>query len=330
MAYPITRPRRLRQNKAIRGMVREAALEVGDLIYPLFVEEGAAERKPVASMPGVERLPLEALDAEIDELASLGIPAVMLFGIPAQKDETGEGAYAPGNVIEKAVKAVKRRNPEMLAIADVCLCEYTTHGHCGPIRDGTVDNDATLDIIAKTAVNYARAGVDVVAPSGMMDGMVNAIRSELDFHGLKDTIIMSYAAKYASSMYGPFREAAASGCQGFDRSTYQMDPANADEALREVALDLEEGADIIMVKPALAYLDIVYRVKSEFRVPVAAYNVSGEYAMVRAAAANGWIDGDRVAMEALLSMRRAGADLIVTYFAKEAARWLLTHFNGPH
>jgi porphobilinogen synthase len=303
-------------------MVSETTLGVGDLIYPLFVDENATERKPIGSMPGVERLPLGALDGEIDELKTLGIPAIMLFGIPAEKDETGDIAYAPGNVIEKAVKAIKRRNRDMLVAADVCLCEYTTHGHCGPIKGSTVDNDATLDIIAKTAVNYARAGADMVAPSGMMDGMVHAIRSELDFHGLKDTVIMSYAAKYASAMYGPFREAASSGCQGFDRSTYQMDPANADEALREVALDLGEGADIVMVKPALSYLDIVYRVKSEFRVPVAAYSVSGEYAMIKAAAANGWIDGDCVAMETLLSMKRAGADLIITYFAKDAARLL--------
>ncbi|HUL62927.1 MAG TPA: porphobilinogen synthase [Methanocella sp.] len=303
-------------------MVRESALDAKDLICPIFVDEGARDRAPIGSMPGVERLPLDALDGEIDELKELGVPAVILFGIPREKDETGAAASAPGNVIERALKAIKRRDRGMLAIADVCLCEYTTHGHCGPIKGQTVDNDATLDIVARTAVNYARAGADVVAPSGMMDGMVHAIRSELDFHGLKDTIIMSYAAKYASALYGPFREAADSGCRGFDRSTYQMDPANADEALREVALDLEEGADIIMVKPALSYLDIVYRVKAEFRVPVAAYNVSGEYAMIKAAAANGWIDGERVALEALLSMKRAGADLIVTYFAKDAARLL--------
>jgi porphobilinogen synthase len=306
-------------------MVSESALDVGDLIYPIFVDEEASERKPVGSMPGVERLPLSALDEEIDELKALGVPAVMLFGIPAEKDETGDIAYAPGNIIEKSVKAIERRDRDMIVMTDVCLCEYTTHGHCGPIKNNTVDNDATLDIIAKTAVNYARAGADVVAPSGMMDGMVHAIRCELDFHGFKDIIIMSYAAKYASAMYGPFREAASSGCQGFDRSTYQMDPSNADEAMREVALDLEEGADIVMVKPALSYLDIVYRVKAEFRVPVAAYSVSGEYAMIKAAAANGWIDGDRVAMEALLSMRRAGTDLIITYFAKDAARLL----RGP-
>jgi porphobilinogen synthase len=303
-------------------MVSENALDAGDLIYPVFIDETANERKPVGSMPGVERLPLDALEAETDEITGLGIPAVILFGIPGEKDETGDIAYAPGNVIEKAVKAIKRRNRDMLVITDVCLCEYTTHGHCGPVKNNTVNNDATLDIIAKTAVNYARAGADIVAPSGMMDGMVHAIRSELDFHGLKDTIIMSYAAKYASAMYGPFRDAAASGCQGFDRSTYQMDPANGDEAMREVAMDLEEGADIIMVKPALSYLDVVYRVKSEFRVPVAAYSVSGEYAMIKAAAANGWIDGDRVAMEALLSMKRAGADMIVTYSAKDVARLL--------
>lgn len=303
-------------------MVSESALDVKDLIYPVFIDENATERKPVGSMPGVERLPLNALDEEMEELIALGIPAIMLFGIPSKKDETGEGAYAPGNIIEKAVKAVKRRSRDMLVATDVCLCEYTTHGHCGPIRGETVDNDATLDIIAKTAVNYARAGADIVAPSGMMDGMVHAIRSELDFHGLKDTIIMSYAAKYASAMYGPFREAASSGCQGFDRSTYQMDPANADEALREVALDLDEGSDIVMVKPALAYLDILYRVKAEFRVPVTAYSVSGEYAMIKAAAANGWIDGDRVAVETLLSMKRAGADMIITYSAKDVARLL--------
>jgi porphobilinogen synthase len=295
---------------------------VKDLISPVFVDETISERKPVASMPGVERLPLGALEEETDEIAGLGIPAVILFGIPAEKDEAGDAAYAPGNVIERAIKAIKRRNRNLLVMADVCLCEYTTHGHCGPVRNGTVDNDAALDIIAKTAVCYARAGADVVAPSGMMDGMVHAIRSELDFHGLKDTIIMSYAAKYASSMYGPFRDAAGSGCRHGDRSTYQMDPANAHEALREVAMDLDEGADIVMVKPALSYLDIVYRVKAEFGVPVAAYSVSGEYAMIKAAAANGWLDGDRVALEALLSMRRAGADLIVTYFAKEIARHL--------
>lgn len=319
MGYPVTRLRRLRQSKLIRDMVRETSLDVTDLICPIFIDESATERKPVDSMPGVERLPIGALEEEIDQIAGLGIPGVLLFGIPEHKDETGDAAYAPGNVIEKAIKAIKRRNSDVLVMADVCLCEYTTHGHCGPIKNSTVDNDATLDTIAKTAVNYARAGADVVAPSGMMDGMVHAIRSELDFYGFKDTILMSYAAKYASAMYGPFREAASSGCQGFDRSTYQMDPANADEAIREVALDLEEGADIVMVKPALSYLDIIHRVKAEFRVPVAAYNVSGEYAMVKAAAARGWIDGEKVARETLLSMRRAGADMIITYFAKEIA-----------
>ncbi|WP_424358308.1 porphobilinogen synthase [Methanocella sp. MCL-LM] len=319
MGYPVTRLRRLRQTKLIRDMVSETSLDVKDLICPIFVDESAEERKPIGSMPGIERLPLADLEAEADEIAKLGIPAVILFGIPEHKDATGDSAYASGNVIEQSIKAIKRRNRDLLVIADVCLCEYTTHGHCGPIKNHTVDNDATLDIIAKTAVNYARAGADVVAPSGMMDGMVHAIRSELDFHSLKDTIIMSYAAKYASAAYGPFREAASSGCQGFDRSTYQMDPANSDEAIREVALDLEEGADIVMVKPALSYLDIIYRVKSEFRVPVAAYNVSGEYAMIKAAAANGWLDGEKVARETLLSMRRAGADMIITYFAKEIA-----------
>jgi porphobilinogen synthase len=247
---------------------------------------------------------------------------MLLFGIPSRKDDTGMCAYESGNVIESAVKNIKNGNKDLLVIADVCLCEYTKHGHCGPIKGDTVDNDATLDIIAKVAVNYAEAGVDIVAPSGMMDGMVNAIRSELDFHGLKDTIIMSYAAKYASSMYGPFREAAGSGFTGFDRSSYQMDPRNGDEAMREVALDLEEGADIVMVKPALSYLDIIYRTKREFGVPVAAYSVSGEYAMIKAAAAKGWLDEKKVAVETLLSMKRAGADMLITYFAKDIASML--------
>jgi porphobilinogen synthase len=302
-------------------MVSESALDAGDLIYPMFIDENIEKRVPVKSMPGVERLPLEDAAAEAAEVSGLGIPAIMLFGIPSRKDETGACAYAQGNVIERSIKSIKKKCPELLVITDVCLCEYTTHGHCGPINDHTVDNDATLDIIAKVAVNHAQAGADIVAPSGMMDGMVNAIRSELDFNGLKETAIMSYAAKYASAMYGPFRDAADSGFTGFDRSSYQMDPANGNEAMREISLDVEEGADIIMVKPALSYLDIVYRAK-QFGLPVAAYNVSGEYAMIKAAAANGWIDENKLVRETLLSMKRAGADMIVTYFAKDMAKLL--------
>jgi len=322
MSYPVTRPRRLRRNVLIRDLVSEASLDVKDLIYPIFVDETAGGRRPVESMPGVERIPPSMVDEEADAVEALGIPAVLLFGIPSRKDEMGCCAYEEGNVIEDAIKKIKARRRSLLVMADVCLCEYTTHGHCGPIKGDTVDNDATLDIIAKVAVNYARAGADVVAPSGMMDGMVHAIRSELDFNGLKDTAIMSYAAKYASSMYGPFREAADSGYTGFDRSSYQMDPRNGDEAMREIALDLEEGADIVIVKPALSYLDIVYRAKREFGVPVAAYSVSGEYAMVKAAASRGWLDEKKVALEMLLSMKRAGADMIITYFAKDIAQML--------
>jgi len=322
MGYPVTRPRRLRQNKLIRDLTAETTLGVKDLIYPVFIDEAAKKKAPVKSMPGVERLAPADIEAEADALAELGIPAILLFGIPGEKDSTGDCAHAGGNVIEAAVKRIKKKRRDLLVITDVCLCEYTTHGHCGPIKGETVDNDATLDIIAKVAVNHARAGADIVAPSGMMDGMVHAIRSELDFHGLKDTTIMSYAAKYASAMYGPFREAADSGFTGFDRSSYQMDYRNGDEALREVALDLEEGADIVMVKPALAYLDIIHRVKREFGVPVAAYSVSGEYAMVKAAAANGWLDEKKTAVEMLTAMRRAGADMLITYFAKDIATLL--------
>ncbi len=322
MSYPVTRPRRLRRNALLRDMASETSLDVKDLICPVFIDEAAKERSPVGSMPGVERVPLAGVEEEADAVEALGIPAILLFGIPGHKDESGDGAHAGGNVIEAAVKRIKKKRRDLLVITDVCLCEYTTHGHCGPIKGETVDNDATLDIIARVAVNHARAGADIVAPSGMMDGMVHAIRSELDFNGLKDTAIMAYSSKYASAMYGPFREAADSGFTGFDRSSYQMDPRNGDEALREVALDLEEGADIVMVKPALSYLDIVYRVKREFGVPVAAYNVSGEYAMVKAAAAKGWLDEKKASREMLLSMKRAGADMLITYFAKDVAQTL--------
>ena len=322
MSYPVTRLRRLRRNKLLRDMAGESSLDVKDLIYPVFIDEAAKKRAPIDSMPGVERVPLAGIEEEADSIEALGIPAVLLFGIPGHKDEVGSSAHESGNVIESAVKRIKKKNRDLLIITDVCLCEYTTHGHCGPIKNNTVDNDATLDVIARVAVNHAQAGADIVAPSGMMDGMVHAIRSELDFNGLKDTIIMSYAAKYASAMYGPFREAADSGFTGFDRSSYQMDPRNGGEALREVAQDLDEGADIVMVKPALSYLDIVYRVKKEFGVPVAAYNVSGEYAMVKAAAARGWLDERKAAAEMLLSMKRAGADMLITYFARDIASTL--------
>ncbi|HTY90540.1 MAG TPA: porphobilinogen synthase [Methanocella sp.] len=322
MSYPVTRPRRLRKNRLIRDLAAEASFSARDLICPVFIDETAKKRAPIKSMPGVERLPIADVEEEADALEALGIPAILLFGIPGHKDETGSCAFESGNVIETAVKRLKKKRRDLLVITDVCLCEYTTHGHCGPVKGGTVDNDATLDIIAKVAVSHARAGADIVAPSGMMDGMVHAIRSELDFTGFKDTIIMSYAAKYASAMYGPFREAADSGFTGFDRASYQMDYRNGDEALREVAMDLEEGADIVMVKPALSYLDIVYRVKREFGVPVAAYSVSGEYAMVKAAAANGWLDEKKAAVEMLTSMKRAGADMLITYFAKDVATLL--------
>ena len=319
MFQPLYRPRRLRSNENIRRMVRETKLSPDDFIYPLFVTHGKGVKKEIGSMPGNYQQSIDNIVKDCEEVMGLGIPSVLLFGIPEHKDEVGSEAYSDEGIVQHAIKAIKNRTPELIVITDVCLCEYTSHGHCGPIKGDTVDNDATLDIIAKVAVNHARAGADIVAPSGMMDGMVHAIRSELDFNGLKDTIVMSYAAKYASAMYGPFREAADSGFTGFDRTSYQMDPRNSDEAMREVALDLEEGADIVMVKPALSYLDIVYRVKKEFGVPVAAYSVSGEYAMVKAAAAKGWLDERKTAVEMLLSMKRAGADMLITYFAKDVA-----------
>ncbi|MDI6640318.1 MAG: porphobilinogen synthase [Methanocellales archaeon] len=302
-------------------MIRETTLTTKDLIYPMFVDERSTKPVPIKSMPGQFRFPLTSIADEVKAVSDLGILAIILFGIPSHKDEIGSSAYDPDGIIQRAVRTIKDE-VDIVVITDVCLCEYMTHGHCGVVENGKVLNDPTLEILAKTAVSHAEAGADVVAPSGMMDGMVDAIRTALDDDGFSDMIIMSYAAKYASSFYAPFREAAESGYAFGDRRSYQMDPSNSDEALREVSLDIQEGADIIMVKPALPYLDIIYRVKTEFGVPLAAYNVSGEYAMVKAAAEKGWLDEKEVVMESLLAIKRAGADLILTYFAKEVAEWL--------
>src|ERR1022692_3698922 len=337
MRFPIYRPRRLRQNPQLRALVRETELSVNDLVAPLFVREGSRLRKPIRSMPGQFQLSVDELVKESERAAKLGVPAVILFGIPDKKDEKASGAYAANGIVSKAVRALKKELPDLIVICDVCLCEYMSHGHCGVIRKlprsgGTpknfgaheykIENDATLNLLAKSSVAYAAAGADIIAPSDMMDGRVAAIRAALDETGFTDTPIMSYAAKFASAYYGPFREAAESPPQFGDRRTYQMDAGNASEALREVALDIQEGADIVMVKPALAYLDIVQRVKAEFGYPTAAYSVSAEYSMVKAAAATGWIDERAVTLESLLAMRRAGADILITYAATDAARWL--------
>ena len=322
MDFPRYRARRLRRNETIRAMVRETSLSAKNLIYPLFIGPGKDKVEPVSSMPGVAQLSVDRAVRECEEAASLGIPAVILFGIPERKDSLGSEAYSDDGVVQRAIRALKEKTPAMLVITDVCLCEYTDHGHCGVIKNGDVDNDSTLELLAKEALSHARAGADMVGPSDMMDGRVGAIRKALDENGFAHTAIMAYAAKYASGFYGPFREAAESTPQFGDRRSYQMDPANADEALREVEMDIREGADIVMVKPAMAYLDIVYRVKQKFGYPVAAYNVSGEYSMIKAAGANGWIDEQRIMMEVLFSIRRAGADMILTYFAKDAARLL--------
>jgi porphobilinogen synthase len=303
-------------------MVRETILRVDDLIYPLFTVHGRGVREPIASMPGQFRLSIDELLKECKDAASMGIPAVLLFGLPAEKDPRGSEAYAEDGIIQQAVRAVKETIPDLLVVTDVCLCEYTSHGHCGVVEDGRVKNDPTLELIARTAVSHAEAGADMVAPSDMMDGRVAAVREALDESGYAETPIMAYSAKYASAFYGPFREAADSAPQFGDRRSYQMDPANAIEALREVALDVDEGADIVMVKPALPYLDVIARVKGEFGLPVAAYMVSGEYAMIRAAGQLGWLDEERAMLEALTGIRRAGADIIITYFAKDAARLL--------
>jgi porphobilinogen synthase len=322
MGFPIDRPRRLRQREVFRRMVRETVVDVDDLIYPLFAVHGTGVAREVASMPGVFQYSVDRLVKEAAEVAALGIPAVILFGIPRVKDAAGSEAWDDDGIISRAVRALKDQAPDLAVITDVCLCEYTDHGHCGLVKDGVVQNDQTVERLVAEALTHARAGADIVAPSDMMDGRVGAIRRALDAAGFADTPIMAYAAKYASGFYGPFRDAAESTPQFGDRRGYQMDPANADEAVREVALDLEEGADIVMVKPAMPYLDIIRRVKDTFRRPLAAYQVSGEYAMLKAAARAGWLDEPRVAMESLTAIKRAGADLIITYYAKEAAGWL--------
>jgi porphobilinogen synthase len=322
MTFPIERPRRLRGSEAIRGLVRETRLSTSGLIYPMFVCTGTGVRNEVSSMPGVFQQSADRLVEECREVESLGIPAVILFGLPEKKDEKGTEAYAATGVVQRAIEAIRKAKLKLLVITDVCLCEYTSHGHCGVVENGEVQNDATLELLAAEALSHARAGADIVAPSDMMDGRVAAIRQTLDLHGLSSVPILSYAAKYCSGFYGPFREAAQSAPQFGDRRSYQMDPANAREALREVGLDIAEGADMVMVKPALAYLDIVRQVRDRFDVPVGAYNVSGEYAMVKAAARNGWIEEKRVVLEILTGITRAGASFILTYHAKDVARWL--------
>jgi len=322
MAFPITRPRRLRRTETLRRMVRETRLSPDNLIHPLFVCPGRDVAKPVESMPGVAQLSVDRALAEAREIHAAGVPAIVLFGIPEHKDARGSEAWSDRGVVQRAIAEIKEHLPELAVITDVCLCEYTDHGHCGVVSGNEVDNDATLELLAREALSHARAGADLVAPSDMMDGRVGAIRSALDENGYAQVPIMAYAAKFASAFYGPFREAAESTPQFGDRRAYQMDPANGDEAMREIALDLEEGADIVMVKPALPYLDLIHRARTEFNCPLAAYNVSGEYAMIRAAGLNGWIDEDRAVMEILTGIKRAGADLILTYFAKSVARRL--------
>jgi porphobilinogen synthase len=321
--FPQTRLRRLRRTPVLRDLVRETRLAPGDFVLPLYVEAGLQGRTTLPTMPGVDRLSISAAVGEAGEAAALGIPAVLLFGIPAHKDEEGSGAWDDEGIVQLATRAIKEAHPELLVIADLCLCEYTSHGHCGLVRaDGSVDNDASVELLARTAVSQARAGADVIAPSDMMDGRVGAIRGALDEDGLSDIPILAYSAKFASAFYGPFREAVDSAPAFGDRRGYQMDPANGDEALREVLLDVQEGADMVMVKPALPYLDVVRRVKEVTRLPVAAYNVSGEYAMVKFAAAAGALDERTTVLEVLTSIRRAGADIVITYHAKDAARWL--------
>ncbi len=320
--FPIVRMRRTRQTDQLRGLVRETHLNLEQLIYPLFVAEDLSEPHEISSMPGIMQWPLEHLGYEIERLAQLGIKSVLLFGLPVQKDAVGSQAYDSQGIIQHAIKRIKSVAPQMLVITDVCLCEYTDHGHCGVIQNGTIQNDESLELLARMALSHAEAGADLVAPSDMMDGRVGAIRRVLDEQGLSAIPIMAYSAKYASGFYGPFREAAGSAPQFGDRRSYQMDPANAREALREIDLDIAEGADIIMVKPALAYLDIIRQVRDRYNLPLAAYNVSGEFSMIKAAARNGWIDEQRIVMEVLTGIRRAGADMIITYFAPDIATWL--------
>jgi porphobilinogen synthase len=321
--FPQTRLRRLRRTPVLRDLVRETRLDPADFVLPLYIEDGLEGRKPLATMPGVDRLSISVAVAEAGEAVALGIPAVILFGIPGHKDEEGSGAWDDEGIVQLATRAIKQAHPELLVIADLCLCEYTSHGHCGALRaDGSVDNDASLELLSRTAISQARAGADIIAPSDMMDGRVGAIRTALDEDGLSDVPILAYSAKFASAFYGPFRDAVDSAPAFGDRRGYQMDPANGDEALREVLLDVEEGADMVMVKPALPYLDVVRRVKEATRLPLVAFNVSGEYAMVKAAAAAGYLDERAVVLESLTSIRRAGADIVITYHAKDAARWL--------
>jgi porphobilinogen synthase len=319
MLFPDYRPRRLRKNESFRRMIRETTLSVDNLIYPLFVVPGQGVRRPIVSMPGVFQLSIDELIKEAQEVLTARIPAIILFGIPDKKDDRASGAYAAEGIIQRAVKALKDKVPDLLVIGDVCLCEYMSHGHCGLISQGEVDNDATLELLARTALSQVKAGADMVAPSDMMDGRVAEIRQALDENGFGHIPIMAYSSKYASAFYGPFREAAESAPQFGDRKSYQMDPPNVREAIREATLDMEEGADILMVKPALAYLDVIAKIREEFDLPVAAYNVSGEYAMVKAAAQQGWLDEEKAMLEMLIGIRRAGADLILTYFAKQAA-----------
>jgi porphobilinogen synthase len=321
--FPQTRLRRLRRTPVLRDLVRETRLDPADFVLPLYIEHGLEGRSALPTMPGVDRLSISAAVQEAGEAVALGIPAVVLFGIPGHKDEEGSGAWDDEGIVQLATRAIKQAHPELLVVADLCLCEYTSHGHCGALRaDGTVDNDASLELLARTAISQARAGADIIAPSDMMDGRVGAIRTALDEDGLSDIPILAYSAKFASAFYGPFRDAVDSAPAFGDRRGYQMDPANGDEALREVLLDVEEGADMVMVKPALPYLDVVRRVKEATRLPLVAFNVSGEYAMVKAAAAAGYLDERAVVLEALTSIRRAGADIVITYHAKDAARWL--------
>jgi porphobilinogen synthase len=322
VTFPVHRPRRLRRNEAMRGFVRETRLSASGMVYPMFACPGTNVRKEVSSMPGIYQQSVDQIVEECREVAGLGIPAVILFGLPEHKDELGSEAADGHGAVQRSIEAIRRAKLNLLVIADVCLCEYTSHGHCGVMKDGEVLNDPSLVLLADAALSHARAGADLVAPSDMMDGRVAAIRQRLDENNFEDVAILSYAAKYCSSFYGPFREAAESTPQSGDRRSYQMDPANAREALREVALDLEEGADVIMVKPALPYLDVIQRVRERFDVPLGAYNVSGEYSMVKAAARNGWIDEKRVVLEILTGIQRAGADIILTYHAKDAAGWL--------
>ena len=324
--FPALRPRRLRNSVALRKMVRETTLSASQLILPFFVREGKGERRPIGSMPGVSQLSLDELLKDVKAAYAAGVPAVLLFGIPDRKDEKASGAYAEKGIVQRATRLLKKELPDLLVVTDVCLCEYMSHGHCGIVKQSpsgaTILNDKSLELLARTAASHAAAGADIIAPSDMMDGRVRAIRSALDAGGFDQIPIMSYAAKFASAYYGPFRDAAESAPKFGDRRSYQMDAANGDEAVREVALDIQEGADIVMVKPALAYLDIIHRVKTEFGYPTAAYSVSAEYSMIKAAAANGWIDERAVTIESLLAMRRAGADILITYSAREVADWL--------